>query len=103
MGITRIDTAAPPDHFIHDVSGSRNRANLVIRQVCNRHGDVLDYLTEGYDGSQRDMIAAAKRLSERMFVLYDDVSNIASRIVATDEQGNARWTISQNFQIVIEC
>lgn len=88
--------------FIKSIRIPRRGRNLVIRQVCDRHGAVLDHLVERHDGSPQDMIAAAERVSRRMFALYDDASNIASQIIATDETGIARWTISQNFRFIIE-
>jgi hypothetical protein len=79
---------------------SRRRRNLVIRQVCSHYGQVFDHLVERHDGSPEGMIAAADRVSQRMFDLYDDASNIASQIVATDEHGRPRWTISANLRVI---
>jgi hypothetical protein len=79
---------------------SRRGRNLIIRQVCSRYGEVFDHLVERHDGSPEGMIAAADRVSQRMFELYDDASNIASQIVATDERGLPRWTISPNFRVI---
>jgi hypothetical protein len=79
-----------------------NRRNLVIREVCDRHGNVLDYLVVAHDGSPESMIQAAKRVSERMFELFEDASNIASQILATDDVGVPRWSISPNFKLLTE-
>lgn len=81
---------------------SRRGRNLVIRQICNRYGEVVDHLVERHDGSPENMVAAAERVSRRMFELYDDASNINSPIVATDERGLPRWTISPNFRVITE-
>jgi len=79
-----------------------SRRNLVIRQVCDRHGQVLDYLTAPHSGSMASIIAAAKQITDQMFLLFNDASNIESRIVATDDYGTPRWTISPNFQVIEE-
>jgi len=81
---------------------TRRGRNLVIRQVCSRYGEAFDHLVERHDGSPESMVAAAERVSRRMFELYDDASNINSRLVATDERGLPRWTISPNFRVITE-
>lgn len=79
---------------------TRRGRNLVIRRACSRHGEVLGHLVEHHNGSHAGMVAAAKRVSRRMFEWYDEASNINSQIVATDEHGLPRWTISPNFRVV---
>lgn len=86
----------------HAIRIPRRARNRVIRQVCDRYGNVLDYVVEGHDGSPEGMIAAAQRVSKQMFDLYEDASNIASQIVATDEHGRPRWSISPNFRVLTE-
>jgi len=76
--------------------------NTVIRQICDRHANVIIYLAERHDGTPQGMLEAAKRVSRRMFDTFDDASNIESMIIATDADGKARWSISQNFRIVTE-
>ncbi len=76
------------------------RRNFVIRQVRDRDGNVLDYLAEPHCGSIESITAAAQRLSDRMFLLFDDASNIESPILATDGDAVPRWSISPNFRII---
>lgn len=79
-----------------------NVPNTVVRQACDRYGQVLGYFTTRYDGSPETMIAAAKRVTEAMFLAFDEVSNISSAILATDAAGQTRWTISPNFRVITE-
>jgi hypothetical protein len=48
------------------------------------------------------MVAAARRVSDEMFLAFDEVSNINSAILATDGSGGPRWTISPNFRVIEE-
>ena len=77
-------------------------ASAVIRQARDRAGHVLGYVTAGHDGTPAGIIAAAQAVTERMFLAFDDVSNINSPIIATDADGIARWIISPNFRFITE-
>ena len=76
--------------------------NTVVRQARDRSDRVLGHITARHDGTTEGMVAAAKRASDRMFLAFDEVSNINSEIVATDEIGAPRWTISPNFRVIEE-
>jgi hypothetical protein len=71
--------------------------NVVVRDVCDRDGCKLGRLVEPHDGTESGVIAAAQRVSDRMFAEYFDASNIESRICATDASGKPRWAVSPNF------
>ena len=77
-------------------------ASAVIRQARDRAGQVLGYLTARHDGTTAGIIAAAQAVTERMFLAFDDVSNINSPIIVTDAAGAARWIISPNFRFITE-
>lgn len=76
--------------------------NTVVRQACDRCGRVLGHFASAHDGTPEGMVAAAKRVSDEMFLAFDEVSNINSAILATDERGEPRWTISPNFRVIEE-
>jgi hypothetical protein len=71
--------------------------NVVVRDVRDRDGHKLGRLIEPHDGTESGVIAAAKRVSDRMFVEYSDASNIESRLCATDASGKPKWAVSPNF------
>lgn len=77
-------------------------ANAVIRQARDRAGLVLGHIAAKHDGTPAGMIAAARHVSDEMFIAFDDASNINSTILATDETGAVRWTISPNFRFIEE-
>ena len=77
-------------------------ASSVIRQARDRSGQVLGYLTARHDGTPAGIIAAGQAVTERMFLTFDDVSNINSPIIATDADGAGRWIISPNFRFITE-
>ena len=74
----------------------------IIRQVRDRAGHVLGYIAAKHDGTPVGMITAAKAVTDRMFMLFDDASNINSLIIATDAGGVPRWLISPNFRFITE-
>ncbi|MCC6906689.1 MAG: hypothetical protein IT430_01995 [Phycisphaerales bacterium] len=76
--------------------------NVVIREACDRDGIVLGHLVASHDGTNEGIVAAARRATQRMFDAFADVSNVSSRIIATDASGRPRWSVSPNFQIVEE-
>ena len=76
--------------------------NTVVRQACDRCGRVLGHFASAHDGTPESMVAAAKRVSDEMFLAFDEVSNINSAILATDGSGAPRWTISPNFRVIEE-
>ncbi len=80
----------------------RNYANVVIRKACDRNGNPIGTVIERHDGTPAGVIAAARRVSERMFIDYPDASNVQSRIGATDPDGAPRWSISPNFTHLAE-
>ncbi len=77
-------------------------ASVVIRQARDRAGQVLGYVTARHDGTPAGIIAVAQAVTERMFLAFDDVSNINSPIIATDADGTVRWIISPNFRFITE-
>ena len=83
-----------------EVVGCRPLA--VIRQVQDRAGHVLGYIAAKHDGTPVGMITAAKAVTDRMFWVFDDASNINSAIIATDASGVPRWMISPNFRFITE-
>ncbi|MCC6910179.1 MAG: hypothetical protein IT430_19780 [Phycisphaerales bacterium] len=76
--------------------------NVVIREACDRDGIVLGHLVASHDGTPEGIVAAARRATQRMFDAFADVSNVSSRIIATDASGRPRWGVSPNFQIIEE-
>ena len=81
---------------------SRIPPNTVIRQARDRDGRLLGHFASKHDGTPAGIVAAAKHVSDEMFLTLNDVSNINSAILATDETGAARWTISPNFRHIEE-
>jgi hypothetical protein len=63
---------------------SRKPKNTVVRELRNRDGHILCYLTHPHNGSPRSIIAAAQAITDRMYALYFTASNGESRICATD-------------------
>lgn len=76
--------------------------NVVIRDVRDRDGHRLGRVIEPHDGTESAVIAAARRVTERMFAEYFDASNVESRICATDSNGKLKWAISPNFAHIAE-
>jgi hypothetical protein len=76
--------------------------NVVVRDVRDRDGHKLGRLIEPHDGTESGVIAAAQRVSDRMFVEYSDASNIESRLCATDASGKPKWAVSPNFLHIAE-
>lgn len=76
--------------------------NVVIRKACDRDGIVLGHLVASHDGTPEGIVAAARRATQRMFDAFADVSNVSSRIIATDASGRPRWTVSPNFAVIEE-
>ena len=76
--------------------------NVVIREACDRDGIILGHLVASHDGTPEDIVVAARRVTQRMFDAFADVSNVSSRIIATDASGRPRWGVSPNFQIIEE-
>lgn len=74
--------------------------NVTIRQARDQMGLILGYVTARHDGTYAGMIATARAVTTRMFLLYGDVSNMNSPIMATDGSGRARWMISPNFRVI---
>jgi N12 class adenine-specific DNA methylase len=72
-------------------------SNMVIRQVRDRNGNMLGTVMEPYDGSIEGARKAAEAATKRMYYEYPDAGNVASRMGATDENGNPKWAISPNF------
>ena len=69
--------------------------NVAVRDVCDRDGRKLGRLIEPHDGTESGVIAAAQRVSDRMFVEYSDASNIESRLCATDASGKPKGRCHQ--------
>ena len=76
--------------------------NVVVRDVRDRDGHKLGRLIEPHDGTESGVIAAAQRISDRMFVEYSDASNIESRLCATDASGKPKWAVSPNLLHIAE-
>jgi len=76
--------------------------NVVIREACDRDGIVLGHLVASHDGTPEGIVAAARRATQRMFDAFADVSNVNSRIIATDASGRPRWSVSPNFAVIEE-
>ncbi|SRR5579884_3267600 len=76
--------------------------NVVIRQVCDREGNVIGVIGETHDGTPEGIIHGASKATEQMFAQYDCASNIQSRMIASDSNGLPRWSISPNFQHLAE-
>lgn len=74
--------------------------NTVIRDVRDRDGNKLGDMFEPYDGTAEGAKAAAAKISERMPDEFPDYGNMASRIGATDENGNPKFAISPNLEHV---
>jgi len=74
----------------------------VIRQVRDRAGQVLGHIAAKHDGTPAGVITAAKAITDRMFMLFDNASNMNSVIIATDAGGVPRWLISPNFRFITE-
>ena len=87
---------------IAERTGRNIPPNTVVRQACDRCGRVLGHFASAHDGTPEGMVAAARRVSDEMFLAFDEVSNINSAILATDETGAPRWTISPNFRVIEE-
>ncbi|MCL4197697.1 MAG: hypothetical protein KJZ69_09415 [Phycisphaerales bacterium] len=81
---------------------SAGAPNVVIREACDRDGIVLGHLVANHDGTPEGIVAAARRATQHMFDAFADVSNVSSRIIATDASGRPRWGVSPNFQIIEE-
>ncbi len=92
--ISRLGIAGRTGRSIHP--------NTVVRQACDRRGRVLGHFGSAHDGTPEGMVAAAKRVSDEMFLASGEVSNINSAILATDQTGAPRWTISPNFRVIEE-
>ena len=69
--------------------------NVVVRDVRDRDGHKLGRLIEPHDGTESGVIAAAQRISDRMFAEYSDSSNIESRLCATDASGKPKWAVTK--------
>jgi hypothetical protein len=76
---------------------TRKPKNVVVRELRDRDGHILDYLTHPHNGSPRSIISAAKTVTDRMYALYFNASNGESRICATDACGNPRWVVAPNL------
>jgi hypothetical protein len=84
------------------ISKSSSLRNVVVRDIRDRDGCKLGRLIEPHDGTEGGVIAAAQRISDKMFTEYSDASNIESRICATDASGKLRWVVSPNFEHLAE-
>jgi len=73
------------------------KINVVIRDIRDRDGCSLGRVTEPHDGTEQGIIASARAATDRMYVEYSTVSNIESRICATDGIGKPKWAVSPNF------
>jgi hypothetical protein len=73
------------------------RLNVVIRDVRDHDGYRLGSVVEPHDGTEDGVIPAARAATDRMYAQYATVSNIGSRILATDERGEPKWAVSPNF------
>ena len=70
------------------------RKSMVIRDVCDHHGNHIATLIHRYDGTPDIAAAAAEAIDRHMSLYYPEASDVKSRIVATDETGQVRWAIS---------
>jgi len=75
---------------------------VVVRDVRDRNGNKLGLIVEPHDTTERGIIAAARRATDRMYAEYPEASNIQSRIGATDPTGRPKWSISPNFERLAE-
>ena len=76
--------------------------NVVIRDVRDRYGHRLARLTQPHDCTEAGILDAARTVTEQMFALYFDASNVESRMCATDANGKVKWAISPNFLHIAE-
>lgn len=74
-----------------------DRTNIVVRDVRGRGGISVCVIVARHDGTAAGIIASARKITYRMYADYPEASNIQSRIVATDDTGKPRWSISPNF------
>jgi len=82
------------------VAPKPKNANMVIRQVRDRNGNMLGTVMEPYDGTIEGARKAAEAATKRMYDEFPDAGNVASRMGATDENGNPKWAISPNFAYI---
>lgn len=80
----------------------RRHRNVVVRDVRDAQGNKIGTVVEPHDATERGIIAAAQRATDRMYAAYPEASNIESRIAATDDSGRPKWSISPNFQHLAE-
>ncbi len=78
------------------------RRNIVVRDVRDRNGISLGTVVALHDGTAAGIVAAAQRVTDRMYADYPEASNIESRIGATDKTGKPKWSISPNFNHLAE-
>jgi len=71
--------------------------SVVIQDVRDRDGYKLGRVVEPHDGTEDGVIAAARAATVRMYAPYPAVSNVQSRICATDDRGRPNWAVSPNF------
>lgn len=79
---------------------TKEMSSVVFRQAMDDQSNFLGYVYEKYDGTKEDARRVAAKITEKMYNIFPDVSNMASRIGATDENGNPKFTISPNFKHV---
>lgn len=79
---------------------AKTPANKVMREARDADGNKLGTLSASYDGTPEDAVAKARQISKEMSEKWPEASNIQSQIGATDEKGDAKFTISQNFKVV---
>lgn len=72
--------------------------DIVFREIRDFNGKVLGIETEKYDGTKEGARKAAEAIGSRLDEKYPDWSNINSRIGATDNEGNPKYTVSPNLQ-----
>src|SRR5208337_2902097 len=77
---------------------TKTAPNTVVREVCDMEGRRIGFVSGKYDGTPEDMVRVAQQITDQMFDEYgSDCSNMESLIMATDESGVPKWTISPNF------
>jgi hypothetical protein len=83
-------------------SKNKARANILVRELRDSEGNPLGEITIEHDGTPEDIQSSAAELNSLMESEYPNASNIQSRFLAFDENGEAKWTISPNLKKVAE-
>jgi hypothetical protein len=71
--------------------------NVVVRDVRDRDGRKLGRIVQPHNGTETGVFKAAQTATDRMYAEFSAVSNIQSRICATDSTGSPGQVISSTF------